>query len=233
MKDPAAAAKSRQRGLTVLELQAEAERIEAEKEAARRPHDLLRRSQSTPRGRPAEDKDKNGGDAARSRGRQRINESGLRKDGGADVLQLQRRSRSLMSKKKWRRSLVVNSVGVAGGAVGSECPERTDVQFEQGTAAGTVAHSQAVREWMKSKLSDAGTELRSVDQKDRNVMLFNDLLEQNGYEPFADWVKDEDGWKPVVRHDSELQPKKERGVYVGPQYGGYGGGPTKVPTGQA
>ena len=86
---------------------------------------------------------------------------------------------------------------------------------------------------MKSKLSDAGTELRSVDQKDRNVMLFNDWLEQNGYEPFADWVKDEDGWKPVVRHDSELQPKKERGVYVGPQYGGYGGGPTKVPTGQA
>ena len=63
-----------------------------------------------------------------------------------------------------------------------------------------------MREWIKSNLSEAGAELRSVDQKDRNVMLFNDWLEQNGYRPFADWVKDEAGWKPVVRFDDELQP---------------------------
>eukprot|EP00966_Prymnesium_polylepis_P183603 4255288-Prymnesium_polylepis.1 len=82
MKDPAAAAKARQRDITVLERQAEVERIEAEKEAARRPHDRSRRSQSTPRGRPGkgDDKDEYGGEDARSRGRQRINESGLRKD---------------------------------------------------------------------------------------------------------------------------------------------------------
>ena len=169
MKDPAAAAKSRQRGLTVLERQAEAERIEAEKEAARRPRQAAKRSQSLPRTRPVADKekDKHGGEQARGRGRQRINESGLRKDGGADVLQLQQRSKSLMSKKKWRRSMVVNTIGPAGGSVISGCPERSDARFEQGTAAGDVAHSEAVREWIKSNLSEAGAELPLVNQKDR------------------------------------------------------------------
>ena len=38
-------------------------------------------------------------------------------------------------------------------------------------------------------------------------MLFNDWLQQNGYEPFADWVEDEHGWKPVCRADEERQPK--------------------------
>jgi hypothetical protein len=85
-------------------------------------------------------------------------------------------------------------------------PRESDPRFEQGTAAGDVAHAAAVREWIQGNLSDAGAELRSVDQKDRNVMLFNDWLEQNGYRPFADWVKDEAGWKPVVRVDKELQP---------------------------
>ena len=193
MKDPAAAAKARQRGRTVLERQAEAERIEAEKEAEKRPRRAAKRSQSLPRTRPVADKekDKHGGEQARGRGRQRINESGLRKDGGADVLQLQMRSRSLMSKKKWRRSLLINTIGPAGGAVISGCPERTEPRFERGTAAGDAAHAEAVREWIKSNLSEAGAELGSVDQKDRNVMMFNDWLEQNGYRPFADWVKDE------------------------------------------
>ena len=119
MKDQAAAAKSRQRGLTVLERQAEAERIEAEKEAEKRQRRAAKRSQLLPRTRPVADKekDKHGGEQARGRGRQRINESGLRKDGGADVLQLQQRSKSLMSKKKWRRSMVVNTIGPAGGSV--------------------------------------------------------------------------------------------------------------------
>ena len=105
-------------------------------------------------------------------------------------MQLQRRSKSLMGKKNWRRSVVANSVRPAGGALISGCPERTDAQFEQGTAAGTAAHSfsAAVHEWIKSKLCDAGSELRTIDQKDRNVMLFNDWLEQSGYEPFAQWV---------------------------------------------
>ena len=62
-----------------------------------------------------------------------MNESGLRKDGGADVLHLQQRSKSLMGKKTWRRSLLVDSVGPAGGTVMSACPERSDPQFEQGT----------------------------------------------------------------------------------------------------
>lgn len=119
-------------------------------------------------------------------------------------MQLQRRSRSLMSKKNWCRSVVVNSIGPAGGAIISGCPERSDARFEQGTAAGTAAHAAAVREWIRSNLSDAGSELRTIDQKDRNVMLFNDWLEQSGYEPFADWVKDEAGWKPVVRCVGEL-----------------------------
>ena len=63
---------------------------------------------------------------------------------------------------------------------------------------------------MKSNLCEAGSELRSVDQKDRNVaVLFNDWLEQNGYQPFADWVNEArrgvDG--SVCRHDEEQQPK--------------------------
>ena len=205
VKAPAKAAKARERGLSVLERRLAEEKAEAEKQAARRAAQPPR-SKSVPRAHKEPDKDKNGGEGERGRGRQRMNESGQRKDGGADVMQLQRRSRSLMAKKDWRRSLLVNSIGPAGGAVISGCPERTDPRFEQGTAAGTAAHAAAVREWIKSNLSDAGSELRSIDQKDRNVMLFNDWLEQSGYEPFADWVKDGAGWKPVMRFEGELEP---------------------------
>ena len=60
-------------------------------------------------------------------------------------MQLKRRSRSLMAKKDYRRSVVVNGLAPAGGAVISGCPARTDATFEQGTAAGDVAHAQAVR----------------------------------------------------------------------------------------
>ena len=131
MRDPASAAKGRQRGLTVLERQAEADRIQAEKEEARRPRAKAKRSQSASRG---ADRDRNGGEEARGRCRQRINEAG-RRQADAGALQLQRRSRSLMSKKDYRRSVVINSVAPAGGTVMSACPKRTDAQFEQGTGA--------------------------------------------------------------------------------------------------
>ena len=75
MRDPAATAKARQRGISVLERLAEEQRIAEEKEEARRPRARARRSQSA----PPKDKDKNGGEAARGRGRQRINEAGRRK----------------------------------------------------------------------------------------------------------------------------------------------------------
>ena len=74
----------------------------------------------------------------------------------------------------------MSSVAPAGSVVISGCPARTDPQFEQGTTAGTLAHAAAVRLWMKEHLSEAGSELRSIDRKDRNMMLFNDWLEQNG-----------------------------------------------------
>ena len=61
MKSVAQSAKDRQRGLSVLERQAEEERIAAEKEAARRQRKAARRSQSTP-----PQKDKNGGELARA-----------------------------------------------------------------------------------------------------------------------------------------------------------------------
>ena len=134
-----------------------------------------------------------------------MNVSGVQKGGGPDALQ--QRSRSLLGKRNHRRSVVVRSVAAAGGVGISGCPARTDSQFEQGTLAGTIAHAVAVRKWQKETMSEAGSELRSLDQKDRNVMLYNDWLQQNGYEPFADWVKDELGWKPVCRVDEELQPK--------------------------
>ena len=204
MRDPAAAAKARQRGMSVLERLAEEDRIVAEKEEVRRSRAKARRSKSAPPS--GAGRDKNGGEEARGRGRQRINEAG-RRQSDAGALQLQRRSRSLMSKKNYRRSALVNAVAPAGGAVMSACPKRTDAQFEQGTAAGTAAHAAAVREWIKANLSDAGSELRTIDQRDRNVMLFNDWLGQNGYEQFADWVKDADGWKAVCRMDEELQPQ--------------------------
>ena len=144
MKSAAQSAKDRQRGLSVLERQAEGERIAAEKEAARRQRKAARRSQSTP-----PQKDKNGGELARGRGRQRINQTIGRSSGGSGMLE--RRSRSLMSKKDFRRSVLVNAVAPAGGAVLSRCPERTDDAFEQGTAAGTAAHAEAVRAWIKGK----------------------------------------------------------------------------------
>ena len=101
VRDPSKAAKARQRGLTVLERLLAEETAAAEKEEARR-LSRPRRALSVPRAQQGADKDANGGEGERGRGRQRINESGQRAD-GADVMQLQRRSRSLMSKKNWRR----------------------------------------------------------------------------------------------------------------------------------
>ena len=90
VRDPAATAKARQRGISVLERLAEEQRIAEEKEEARRPRARARRSQSA----PPKDRDKNGGEAARGRGRQRINvEAGRRKEGGSDALQQRSRSR--------------------------------------------------------------------------------------------------------------------------------------------
>ena len=104
VRDPAATVKARQRGQSVLERRAEEQRVEQEKEEARRPRAEAKRSPSaTPVGR-----DKNGGEDARGRGRQRINEAGNREQGGADALQ--QRSRSLVAKKNYRRSVVVSSV---------------------------------------------------------------------------------------------------------------------------
>ena len=62
----------------MLEHEAEKERIAAEKEEARRPRAKARRSQSAP---PA-DRDKYGGEEARGRVRQRMNEAGRRKKAG-------------------------------------------------------------------------------------------------------------------------------------------------------
>eukprot|EP00966_Prymnesium_polylepis_P099095 2294903-Prymnesium_polylepis.1 len=108
MRDPAATAKARQRGMSVLDRLAEEQRIEEEKEEARRPRVVARRSQSVPRSR-----DKHGGEEARGRGRQRVNEAVTRKGGGP--VALQQRSRSLVAKKNYRRSVVVSSVAPAGG----------------------------------------------------------------------------------------------------------------------
>ena len=155
VRDPAATAKARQRGISVLERLAEEQRIAEEKEEARRHRARARRSQSA----PPKDRDKNGGEAARGRGRQRINEAGRRKEGGSDALQ--QRSRSLVAKKDYRRSVVVSSVAPAGGVAITGCPARTDPQFEQGTTAGTLAHAAAVRAWMKENLSEAGRDVGS------------------------------------------------------------------------
>jgi hypothetical protein len=143
MRSPASSAKKRQRGLSVLDRQAEEQRIQEDKEDARRHRSAQQqRSQSVP---PA-------AEAERGRGRKRMNEAGrgTRKDGGADVMQLQRRSTSQPlahgeERLQAERSVVVNGLAPAGGAVISGCPARTDATFEQGTAAGDVAHAQAVR----------------------------------------------------------------------------------------
>ena len=66
---------------------------------------------------------------------------------------LQQRSRSLVAKKNYRRSVVVSSVAPAGGVAITGCPARTDPRFEQGTAAGTIEHAAAVREWMNQIVS--------------------------------------------------------------------------------
>ena len=41
-----------------------------------------------------------------------------------------------------------------------------------------MAHAKAQHKWIKEKLAPSGVELRTLDQKERNVMLFNDWLEQ-------------------------------------------------------
>ncbi len=111
MRDPAAAARNRKRGITVLERLAEEQRIEQEKEEARRPRAKAKRSQSAAPCR----RDKNGGEDARGRGRQRINEAGARKEGGADALQ--QRSRSLVAKKNYRQRGVSFCYGERVGAL--------------------------------------------------------------------------------------------------------------------
>ena len=97
------------------------------------------RSQSA----PPKDRDKNGGEAARGRGRQRINEAGRRKEGGSDALQ--QRSRSLVAKKDYRRSVVVSSVAPAGGVAITGCPARTDPQFDKALQNYSIDSSHCYR----------------------------------------------------------------------------------------
>jgi hypothetical protein len=70
MRSPASSAKKRQRGLSVLDRQAEEQRIQEDKEDSRRHRSAQQRSQSVP---PA-------AEAERGRGRKRMNEAGTRKD---------------------------------------------------------------------------------------------------------------------------------------------------------
>ena len=151
--------------------------------------------------RQSQDKDQNGGETARGRGRLRMNESGLRSHrwrcrrvAAAAAEQVARVKEELPAQR-------AGQFGWAGRwCRGKRLPGAGRLAVRAGNSRGRcVAHAEAVREWIKSNMSEAGSELRSVDQKDRNLMLFNDWLEQNGYRPFADWVKEEAGWKPIVR----------------------------------
>ena len=135
----------------MLERLLKEQQIEEDREEARRPRGAAKRSQSV----PPSNRDNNGGEAARGRGRQRVNEIGRRKEGEGGMDALQQRSRALVAKKNYRRSVVVSSVAPAGGVAITGCPARTDAQFEQGTTAGTLAHAAAVRVWMKDNLSEA------------------------------------------------------------------------------
>ena len=88
------------------------------------------------------------------------------------------RRKSMMEKRWARRSVVVHGVSASGADALEEVPGREE--FEDGDA-GEAEWEAKMLEYASTKFNDAGTEVRSLDQRDCKVGLLGDFLERVGH----------------------------------------------------
>ena len=71
------------------------------------------------------------------------------------------------------------------------CLKLVPWKYEDGEA-GADQHENDVNEYVDRDFDDAGTEVRSLDQRERKVGLFGDWLEVGGHGKCVEWVQDQE-----------------------------------------
>ena len=99
------------------------------------------------------------------RGRARMNAGVVTSDELGGVARLQERRRSLMAKKKPRRSVMVNGVAPGGTMKLHEVPDRADYVYGD---EGTAAYKADMVEFMAGNIDDDGVEARTLDWRELN-----------------------------------------------------------------
>ena len=98
--------------------------------------------------------------------------------------------RKCLADKGWaRRSVVIRGISGSGAANLEELPGRED--FPAGED-GDEQWAEAMLLFEEEHFEGAGTEVRSMDQRDRKVGLFGDLLERVGHGKFVEWRANEE-----------------------------------------
>ena len=98
--------------------------------------------------------------------------------------------RKSLGEKGWaRRAVVVRSVEPSGAAVFEAVPGREE--YDSGEE-GTAEWEKSMLEFADGNFNDAGIEVRSMDQRDRQVGLFGDFLDRVGHGKFVEWRADEE-----------------------------------------
>ena len=131
--------------------------------------------------------DEDGGVSNRGRGRVRLHAAQLQTSSALDDEDEQRKC---LADKCWaRRTVVIRGVGGSGAANLEALPGRED--FPAGED-GDEQWTEAMLLFEDENFEGAGTEVRSMDQRDRKVGLFGDFLERVGHGKFVEWRANEE-----------------------------------------
>ena len=98
--------------------------------------------------------------------------------------------RKSLGEKGWaRRAVVVRAVEPSGAADFEAVPGREE--YDSGED-GSAEWAKDMLEFADDNFNDAGNEVRSMDQRDRQVGLFGDFCERTGHGKFVEWRTDKE-----------------------------------------
>jgi len=98
--------------------------------------------------------------------------------------------RKSLGEKGWaRRAVVVRAVEPSGAADFEAVPGREEYDLGED---GSAEWAKDMLEFADDNFNDAGNEVRSMDQRDRQVGLFGDFCERTGHGKFVEWRADKE-----------------------------------------
>ena len=148
-------------------------------------HDASSDEEWDPEEEGSEDEDGRVGNAGR--GRVRLHAMQMQTASGLDD---EDDRRKCLADQGWaRRSVVIRGVGGSGAANLEALPGRED--YPAGDD-GDAQWAEAMLQFQDDNFEGAGTEVRSMDQRDRKVGLFGDFLERVGHGKFVEWRANEE-----------------------------------------